>query len=128
MRLKLLLPTEVLIDVAVTRIIAEGGDGSFCLLPRHIDFVSALVPGLLSFVPVDGDETFVAVDEGVLVKCADQVLVSARHALIGPDLGKLRQMIDDQFRALDERERMARSAVVKLEADFIRRFIEMEKV
>ncbi|HLV33903.1 MAG TPA: F0F1 ATP synthase subunit epsilon [Spirillospora sp.] len=127
MRLKVLLPTEVLIDAAVTKVTAEAENGSFCLLPRHIDFVAALVPGLLSFVSTEGREEFLAVDEGILVKCGPQVMVSTRNAVIGPDLGTLRHMVEDQFRILDERERMARSAVVKLEADFVRRFIEMEK-
>ena len=49
MRLKVLLPTKILIDEEVTKVVAEAEDGSFCILPRHIDFVSALVPGIFSF-------------------------------------------------------------------------------
>jgi F-type H+-transporting ATPase subunit epsilon len=128
MRLKVLLPTDVLIDAeAVTKVTAEAENGSFCLLPRHIDFVAALVPGLLSFVASDGREEFLAVDEGILVKCGPQVTVSTRNAVRGPDLGRLKQTIEEQFRVLDEHERVARSAVMKLEADLVRRFIEMEK-
>ena len=49
MKLMVLLPTEVLIDEEARKITAEAQNGSFCLLPRHIDFVTALVPGILSF-------------------------------------------------------------------------------
>lgn len=128
MRLKVLLPTEVLIDETVKKVIAEAGNGSFCLLPKHIDFVAALVPGLLSFVSDEDEEIFLAVDEGILVKCGLRVNVSTRNAVLGPDLGTLKQTIEEQFRALDDRERLARSAIVRLEADFVRRFIEMEKL
>ena len=38
---------------------------------------------------------------------------------------KLRQTIDEQFRILDDWEKKTRSALAKLEADFIRRFLEM---
>lgn len=127
MRLKVLLPTEVLLDQEVVKVIAEAGNGFFCLLPRHIDFVAALVPSLFAFVPVEGPEEFLVVDEGVLVKCGQQVLVSTRNAIQGPDLGRLKQSIEEQFRLLDERERTVRSALAKLEADFVRRFIELEK-
>lgn len=127
MRLKVLLPTEILIDEPVKKIVAEAENGSFCLLPRHIDFVTALVPGLLLFVSAEDREEFLAVDEGILVKCGLQVTVSTRNAVLGPDLGTLKQTIEEQFQVLDERERMARSAIVKLEADFVRRFVEMEK-
>ena len=69
MRLKVLLPTKVLIDEPVAKVIAEAENGSFCLEERHIDFVAALVPGLLSFRTPHNEEVFVAVDEGTLVKC-----------------------------------------------------------
>lgn len=125
MRLRLLLPTMVLVDEQVQKVSAEAGEGSFTLLPRHIDFVTALVPGLLSFVTEAGEEEFLAVDEGILVKCRDEVLVSTLNAVRGPDLGKLKQTIAEEFRRLDERERLTRAALARLETHFIRRFMEM---
>ncbi|HBE49542.1 MAG TPA: F0F1 ATP synthase subunit epsilon, partial [Cyanobacteria bacterium UBA11369] len=50
MKLKVLLPTKILLEEEVSKITAEAANGSFCLLPRHIDFVTALVPGILIFV------------------------------------------------------------------------------
>jgi F-type H+-transporting ATPase subunit epsilon len=67
MKLKVLLPTEILVDQEVTKVIAEAENGSFCLLPRHIDFVAALPPGILIFESAEGHEEFIAVDEGTLV-------------------------------------------------------------
>jgi F-type H+-transporting ATPase subunit epsilon len=49
-RLLLSVPTGVLLDEPVTKVIAESPDGSFCLLPRHLDLATVLVPGLLTFV------------------------------------------------------------------------------
>jgi F-type H+-transporting ATPase subunit epsilon len=127
MRLKVLLPTLVLLDEPVTRIVAEAGNGAFCLLPRHVDFVAALVPGVLCFSAVDGEEHFVAVDEGALVKVADEVLVSTFDAVRGTDLARLRTLVRERFVQLDEQERSARSALARLEAGTIRRFIELEE-
>ncbi len=125
MRLKLCVPTQVLLETEVHKIIAEAANGSFCLLPRHVDFVAALVPGLLAYVPVDAEETFVAIDEGTLVKCGAEVLVSTRRAVQGADLGQLRQTVEDEFRSIDEREALARAVVAKLEADTVRRFVKL---
>ena len=69
LRLKVLLPNEVFLDREVTKVTAEAQNGYFCLLPRHVDFVAALVPGLLSFEDEEGREHFLAIDEGALVKC-----------------------------------------------------------
>lgn len=126
MILKVLLPTEVLIDKAVTKVIAEAENGFFCLLPHHIDFVAALVPGLLSFES-EGHEEFLAIDEGILVKCGSEVLVSTLNAVRGADLGRLKETVEKQFRFTDDRQKVARSAISKLEVSFVRRFIEFEE-
>ncbi len=125
MLLKVLLPKKVLVEEEVRKVVAEGQDGSFCLLPRHVDFVSALVPGLLVYETAIGEAFYLAVDEGILVKCGAEVLVSTRNAAQGADLGQLQKLIREQFAELDEREKQTRSALAKIEADFVRRFMEL---
>lgn len=127
MQLKVLLPQEILLDQPVRKVVAEAENGSFCLLPRHIDFVAALAPGLLAFETPEGREEFLAIDHGILVKKGPDVFVSTTDAVLGPDLGQLRQTIIERFHNLDERERHARSALASLEAEFIRRFIELRE-
>lgn len=125
MELSLLLPDRVLLSEPVSKVIAEAENGSFCLLPRHIDFVAALVPGLLMFVDETKTERFAAVDEGVLVKRGREVLVSTRHAVLGEDIESLRGTVRDEFLSIDSRERNARSALARLELDLIQRFAEL---
>ena len=127
MQLKILLPTMVLLDEPVSRILAEGQDGSFCLLPKHTYFVSALVPGILTWCSIDGQTHYAAVGEGILVKTDALVRVSTRHAVAGTNLGSLRATAAHEFRSMDDRERMARSAAARLEADFVRRFLVLER-
>jgi len=129
MNLKVLLPTEVLVDEAVRKVTAEAANGSFCLLPRHIDFVAALVPGLLSFETDEEEvrEVFLAVAEGVLVKSGEEVLVSVRDAVRGGELGELRRIVEEKFKVLDDKEKTARTAMARIEAGFVRRFLEVQK-
>ncbi len=126
MRLKVLLPTKVIIDQEAAKVTAEAENGSFCILPRHIDFVAALVPGIFSFVS-DEKEMFLAIDEGILVKCGKEVLVSTRRAVRGENLGTLKQTVEEEFRILDEREKKTRSILARLEADFARRFLKLRE-
>jgi F-type H+-transporting ATPase subunit epsilon len=125
MRLQVLLPTQRLVDAPVTRVSAESGVGSFTLLPRHIDLVEAIRPGLLSFVTADGDEVHLAVDEGILVKRRDEVRVSTQNAIRGEDLRTLQQTVQREFHNLDERERKARAVLADLETDLVRYFVEL---
>jgi F-type H+-transporting ATPase subunit epsilon len=128
MRLRVLLPTEILVDEPVSRVVAEADDGAFCLLPRHIDFTAALVPGILGFVASDGTERFVAVDRGILVKCADEVSVSTPNGVIGPDLAALQGLVEQRFLALDEHERKTRAALARLEAGTLRAFRQIQEM
>lgn len=125
MKLKVVLPTGTLVEQEAVKITAEAENGSFCLLPHHIDFVAALVPGLLSFENAKGEEEFLAVDEGVLVKCGNEVTISSRNAVRGAVLGELKRAVEQQFRVLDERENQARAVLAKLEADLVSRFVRL---
>lgn len=126
MKLKVLLPTEVLVDEEVQKLSVEAADGALTLLPRHIDVTTALVPGVLSFETADGHEAFVAVAEGVLAKCDREVLVSVRKGVCGTELGELRRRVEEEFRKRDDHEESARIALGKIEATFVHRFIELE--
>jgi F-type H+-transporting ATPase subunit epsilon len=122
MDLKVLLPFQVFAEkVGVTRIVAETRHGSFGLLPHRLDCVAALEPGILTYETDADGEVFVAVDEGVLVKSGQEVLVSVRRATSGTDLGHLRELVEQEFLAVDERDRGVRSVMASLEAGFVRR-------
>jgi len=126
MMLKILLPAEILIKQEVKKIVAEAENGSFCLMPNHIDFVATLAPGLFTYERAEGGQEVLAMDVGTLVKKGADVLVSTRNAVRAPDLGKLKQVVVQQYDILDEREKMVRSASAKLEASLIRRFVDLK--
>ena len=122
MHLKVLVPTEIFVDTNIIKIVAEGENGSFCLLPHHIDFLSALVPGILSYTLENQEEIFLAINEGILVKRGNDVFVSTLQAVADKDLETLQTTVTKKFRTLDEKEKLIRSALAKFEATIIRRF------
>ncbi len=127
MRLQILLPTNVLVEQPAWKIIAEAEDGFFCLLPRHVNMVTSLAPGILTWLDADGDENYAGVGEGVLVKSGGNVRVSVQFCARGDDLAQLRAAVAEYFDSVDDSERQALSAVARLESDFVRRFMELEK-
>lgn len=127
MTLRVLLPFEVFADeVGVTRIVAETAQGSFGVLPHRLDCVTALVPGIVSFDAEAQGETFLAVDEGVLVKTGSVVVISVRRAIRGTDLARLRDAVEQEFLTLDAQEHAMRSAMARLESGFLRRFTTLQ--
>jgi F-type H+-transporting ATPase subunit epsilon len=123
--LKVLLPFQIFAEkTEVSRIVAETRDGSFGLLPRRLDCVAAIAPGILTYETREDGTVYLAVDEGVLVKTGANVLVSVRRAVGGVDLSELHDAVKRQFLALDERERNVRAAIAKLEGGLVRRLAD----
>ena len=67
-----------------------------------------------------------AVDEGVLIKTGQDVLVSVRDAIFGTDLSQLHAAVKKEFLILDENEQKIRSVMIKLETGLIRRLAEFQ--
>lgn len=124
MKLRVCAPTEVVLEDEARKVVAEALEGSVGLLPRHIDYVAVLVPGILLYETTEGEERLLAVDHGLLVKRGDRVDVSVRDAIAGEELAGLRRAVRKRFVRLDEREHASRRALARLEARFIRRFLE----
>ena len=127
MNLKVLLPFGIFVEKAgVSRIVAETRAGAFGLLPRRLDCVAALTPGILIYETEADGEVYVAVDEGVLVKTGSDVLVSVRRALGGTDLEQMRDSVEQEFLTLNAEAQSVRSVMTKLETGLLRRFVTFQ--
>jgi len=124
--LKILLPEKTFLKREVKKIVAEAENGWFCLLPKHVDFTTSLTPGILMLTTPEEKDVFLAIDEGILVKYGEKVIISTRNAIEGEDLGELKNRVEEIFVKTDEREKDAQIALSKLEADFVRSFLNLE--
>jgi len=124
--LKILLPGKTFLKKEVKKITAEAENGWFCLLPKHVDFTTSLTPGILLLTTSEGKDVFLAIDEGIMVKYGNKVVISTRNAIEGEDLGELKNRVEEIFIKTDEKEKDAQTALSKLEADFVRSFLNLE--
>lgn len=126
MNLTILLPFRIFAKLDnVSRIIAETLEGSFGLLPHRLDCAAALVPGILSYTTNADDTTYLAVDEGALIKSGDCVFVSVRRAIAGTNLNDLHEAVVRDYFTLNSQEREMRSVVAKIESGFIGRLAKL---
>lgn len=131
LQLRVLLPTHELLADSVTKVTAEADNGAFCVLPKHIDFVATLVPSVMSYWTENRNGSqkvnYVAINQGVFVKYADTVTISALDGVHSEDLEQLQSEVDQHFLELDEHERKARTALARLEAATLRGFRELQE-
>lgn len=130
MHLKIMVPEQIMEDLFVDKVIAEAVNGFFCLKPRHIDFTTALKPGIIYYYSREGDESrehVMAIGRGILVKCGSDVRVSVLNAVKSDNLEDLDRSVHSEFERTQETERSATRALKKLEMDLIQHFIDLEK-
>lgn len=126
MDLKILLPERTYWQGSVKKVVGEALNGFFCLLPGHVDFVTIMVPGIFFALTDEEKDIYIAINEGILIKTKDQVTLSIRNAIKGENLGSLKKQVEENFMKINQQERGARNALQKLEADFVRRFMDIE--
>ena len=108
--------------VGVRKILVETSQGLLAILPRHMDCVVPVYPGILT-LEIDGLE-HLAVNRGLLVKRGRQVTISARELIAG-ELASLTAQVDLLRERRLESESASRSAKTRLESSFTRRFLEL---
>lgn len=123
MNLKIYELSTALLDKPVRKVIAEDYQGFFGLLPRHIDFVTALSPGIIAYESVEGVMRYAAIDEGVLVKAGQDVIVTTTRAVLGNELGELKETFRQMIEAEEEHNKKLVTAAARLEADLARKFM-----
>ncbi len=125
--LRVLLPHGLFLEKGgVSSVVAETAAGYFGILPRRLDCAAALVPGILSYRlgEAEDGETYVAVDEGILLKTGRDVTVCVRNATDRGGLGELRQAVEELYGNLDENQRAVRSVLARLESHFVRQIMQ----
>lgn len=114
MNFKLLTPTQLLLDVSIEKIDVEAIDGFFTLLPRHIDFVTALKSSILTYT-IQGKKHYAACDRGVLVKKGGVVSVSTALAVMSDSLDTLKHTIATTFKEMEQERKELNLSMARLE-------------
>jgi F-type H+-transporting ATPase subunit epsilon len=121
-RLLITTPTSVVVDEQnVTAVRAEDETGSFGILDRHAEFLTALRLSVMNWRCADDRPRYCAVRRGVLsVTRGTEVLIATREAVVGDDLAHLEQVVLTQFREALDAEGAARTESLRLQMQAVR--------
>ena len=127
MILRILTPTEVVLEEEVAHVTVEDPTGSLGFRPGHAPLVTPLVPGILTARDTQGRERYLALNGGVALVNRDSVEVVSRQAIESDDLTHLEENVLSQFEREQDDDRTSFVAFEKMRLSFMRRLLEYEK-
>lgn len=127
MQVSLHLPTRLLFQGDAISLQAVAENGAFGIWPNHADHIASLVPSILVLRDPQGRELYFGIDHGLLVKWGHQVDVAIQRGVQADDLASLSGALETSFMVVDETERVARTALSRLEIGILRHFSDLRK-
>ncbi len=125
MRLTVATPFALVVERdGVEHVRAEDASGSFGLLERHADFVTALGPSVVTWRGGGGGQGHCVVRSGILaMRGGREVSIAAPEAVIGDDLEELERRVVAELGALRAEEAASRAEAQRVEIAVIRRML-----
>ena len=127
MELKVVTPIEVILSCPIQKITIEGIDGFRSLLPKHIDFITALKPGIMTYVTTDNATKYLACNQGLFVKCGTQVSISTPWAVISDDLEHLKHHIKQNMAEMEQERKEVGVSMARLEIGLTKGLIQLRR-
>jgi F-type H+-transporting ATPase subunit epsilon len=126
MHLTVLLPDALFAHrEQVDRIVVETCVGSMGLLPRRLDCVVPLVPGILEYQTLGETRMYIALNGGILMKSGPDVTVVTTCAVACDRLEGMGEVTELRQKDLSNRQQRLHQNTRTLEADLLRRLREL---
>jgi F-type H+-transporting ATPase subunit epsilon len=125
MQFTFVTPQGIVLQQNIRKITLETLDGYYTLLPRHVDFVSALTAGIVTFLSEDNTEKYAACHQGIIVKKGDKITISVQNAVLGETLSELQELIKIEFKQREEQRKQLNTAMARLELGIMRGFKQL---
>ena len=131
MKLRVTVPTRLVLDREVTYVQAEDPSGRFGILPGHEPYLTTLVPSILVYRYREGGgerEAYLAVRQGVLRVTKEEIQVAVREAHASDNLASLQEEVRSAREGRDVRSYRSSRSLYQMQLAAWRRLMEYEDV
>jgi F-type H+-transporting ATPase subunit epsilon len=124
MRLVVTTPFAILAEAeGIVHLRAENTTGPFGILPGHADFLTVLVPSVVSWRDEQGAERSIAVCGGVLEVSGDLIAIATPEAVPGDDGHRLETEVIARLMRRQEEDQDPRADAQRLYVETLRRVV-----
>jgi len=125
--LEIIAPDRVIARLRVVAFQAEDASGRFGIRPGHENLLTVLVPCVVRFRAEDGQESFAAIDGGVLLLEGGRISVATRDAVVAERLDEVADKAAAMLFARKDKEQAARAGFGELESSLLRELRQAEQ-
>ncbi len=127
LELEIMVPDGVLLRRQIHSLRAADATGQFGLWPGHEQFLTLLVPCVLTYQDADGREGYAAADGGIVLLGKNRLAVVTREAVMADRLEEVADAAAAMLQARQSRERAARAEFAELQTTLLRQLHEVER-
>ena len=91
--LRVYTPDKLVVEDVIKKINVNGKEGSFTILPKHIDYVSSFVDSVIAYVDNNEKTKFLAVNQGILIKTGRNLEISTFNVIKSNSLLELKNVL-----------------------------------
>lgn len=123
---RIVTPLKI-IEKKVLHVRLKDRTGFFGIMKGHTDFLTVIEPSLCYYTDADKEESFLAVDGGILGIREDLVSLTSREVYESADAGELASIIEKTTAKRDESEIAMRGMLEGIERTFLEKSIVLVK-
>ena len=127
MDLQIITPAEIILSCPIQKITIEGIDGFRTLLPKHMDFITALKAGIMTYVTLNNQTQYVACHQGLCVKNGNTVSISTPWAITSDNVSTLKQHIKQAFQAMEQERKEVGVSMARLEIGLTKGLMQLRR-
>ena len=120
MKLRINTPREKISDIDIKKLTAKGFEGIFTILSKHIDYITCLRNGIVSYLDNEDNLKYIAVTDGILTKVGNIITISSLVAIPGDSLEELKNIKLEEYIYTEELEKEVKVALANMEYNLLR--------
>ena len=130
LNLKVYVPDRLFLEETILKVKLIGKEGSFTILPKHLDYISSFNDGVLMYLDLENNKRYLAINQGILVKVGREVKLSLFHAIEGSDLNKLKENVKELALKSDElinKDKQLKTSLKNIEFFIFEKLMRLKK-
>lgn len=131
LNLRIYTPEKLFLESEILKITLSGKEGSFSILPKHVDYISSFDDCIMCYVDNTGNTNFLATNQGIITKIGRNIEISTFHIITGKSLKEIKDNLNEVSKKSDKLINMDNKIsenLRKMELSILKKIMEYKSI